>query len=291
MPELTQFTEVFTELPALTTALAAARKQGKRIGLVPTMGNLHAGHLTLVTAAREHCDYVIATLFVNPMQFGPTEDLAKYPRTFQADKAALQSAGCDALFAPDAALMYPQGPEVHTRISVPDVSTLHCGLTRPGHFDGVCTVVCKLFNMTAPDHAFFGLKDFQQFHILSRMVEDLRIPLQMHGLPTIREASGLALSSRNGYLDAAQRAQAPALYATLRHIAELITNGRHDYTTLEAEAAERLRAAGLRPDYVHICQRDSLLPATPGTRHLVILAAAYAGTTRLIDNVLVSTAP
>lgn len=287
MPELSHRTEAFTELSPLSAALAAARKQGKRIGLVPTMGKLHAGHLALVTEARKHCAYVIATLFVNPLQFGPTEDLAKYPRTLQADYAALQSVRCDALFAPDASVMYPGGLEGQTLVSVPGVASLHCGKTRPGHFDGVCTVVCKLFNMTQPDHAFFGLKDFQQFHILSRMVTDLHIPLQMHGLSTVREESGLALSSRNGYLNAAERAQAPTLYATLKDTANSLVSGARTYATLEATATAALTAAGLRPDYVHICARNTLLPAAPGDHALVILAAAWAGATRLIDNILV----
>ncbi len=285
MPELT----LFTDPAALGAAVAAARKQGKRIGLVPTMGNLHAGHLALVTAARKHCEYVIATIFVNPLQFGPTEDLAKYPRTFQADKDGLQGVGCDALFAPDAATMYPQGLEVHTKVSVPHVSTLHCGKSRPGHFDGVCTVVNKLFNMAAPDDAFFGLKDFQQFHILSRMVDDLRLPLRMHGLPTVREANGLALSSRNGYLNTTQRAQAPALYAMLKECARALEQGDRGYAALEAAAAATLTEAGLRPDYVHICSRATLLPPGPQERELVVLAAAWCGTTRLIDNIVATT--
>jgi pantoate--beta-alanine ligase len=284
MPELA----LFSDPDVLAAAVAAARKQGRRIGLVPTMGNLHAGHVSLVAAARRHCDYVIATIFVNPLQFGPTEDLAKYPRTFEADKQALQAAGCDALFAPDAQTMYPQGLAVHTKISVPHVSTLHCGATRPGHFDGVCTVVCKLFMMAQPDHAFFGLKDFQQFHILSRMVADLRIPVRLHGLPTVRESSGLALSSRNGYLSTDERARAIALYATLRDCARQIENGQHDYTALEIAAAAALGAAGLRTDYVHVCARATLLPAAVADRELVILAAAWCGTTRLIDNIQIT---
>jgi pantoate--beta-alanine ligase len=285
MPELA----VFTDPAAMAAAVAAARRQGKRIGLVPTMGNLHAGHFSLVTEARKHCDYVIATIFVNPLQFGPTEDLAKYPRTLQADKEGLLAAGCDALFNPDAQTMYPQGLEAHTKISVPHVCTLHCGKTRPGHFDGVCTVVCKLFMMTQPDHAFFGLKDFQQFHIISRMVADLRIPLQLHGLPTVREPSGLALSSRNGYLGAEERAHATSLYATLRDCAGKIAAGQRDYAALEQAAGAALVAAGLRTDYVHVCARATLLPASAHDRELVILAAAWAGTTRLIDNITVTT--
>lgn len=287
MPELA----LFTAPDALRTAVADARRQGKRIGLVPTMGNLHAGHLTLVTEARKYCDYVIATIFVNPLQFGPTEDLDKYPRTFEADRAGLQAAGCHALFMPGAATMYPHGLDVHTKISVPHVSTLHCGRTRPGHFDGVCTVVNKLFMMAQPDAAFFGLKDFQQFHIISRMVDDLCIPIRLHGIPTVREASGLAMSSRNGYLDAGERARASTLYAALRDCAERIERGSRDYAALESAAGAMLDAAGLRPDYVHICARATLLPAAPGDRELVILAAAWAGTTRLIDNIQIDAPP
>jgi pantoate--beta-alanine ligase len=286
MPELA----LFTTLDALRAAVAGARKSGKRIGLVPTMGNLHAGHLTLVSEARKHCDYVVATIFVNPLQFGPTEDLDKYPRTFEADCAGLQAAGCDALFMPNARAMYPQGLDVHTKVSVPHVSTLHCGKTRPGHFDGVCTVVNKLFMMALPDAAFFGLKDFQQFHIISRMVADLCMPIALHGVPTVREESGLALSSRNGYLDAAERERATSLYAALRNCAQRIESGSRDYAALESSAASELNDAGLRPDYVHICARDTLLPAAPADRELVILAAAYAGSTRLIDNILVTAA-
>lgn len=286
MPELA----LFTARADLCAAITDARRQGKRIGLVPTMGNLHAGHLTLVTEARKYCDYVIATIFVNPLQFGPAEDLDKYPRTFEADKAGLQSAGCDALFMPDAATMYPKGLGVHTKISVPHVSTLHCGKTRPGHFDGVCTIVNKLFMMAQPDAAFFGLKDFQQFHIISRMVEDLCIPIQLHGVPTVRDASGLAMSSRNGYLDAAERERATQLYATLRFCAQRIEGGERAYAALETAANAKLSDAGLKPDYVHICARDTLLPATSTDRELVILAAAWAGTTRLIDNILADAA-
>jgi len=282
--------QVFDSLLPLQAVLAAQRKSGRRIGLVPTMGNLHAGHLALVAEARMTCDFVVATLFVNPLQFGPQEDLSRYPRTFKADCTALQDAQCDALFAPAASEIYPDGIAAHTRITVPGVSALHCGASRPGHFDGVCTVVCKLLNMTQPDHAYFGLKDFQQFHIINCMVRDLHMPVQLHGLPTVREASGLALSSRNGYLSADERGQAPQLYATLQLLARQLSAGEQDFRRLEEQACAALRAAGLRPDYVHICARDTLLPATVADEDLVVLAAAYAGNTRLIDNILVRTA-
>ena len=286
MPEL----QVLDTPSALQTALACERSAGHSVGLVPTMGNLHAGHLALVAAARAQCDCVLATIFVNPLQFGANEDLGRYPRTFAADCAALAAAGCDAVFAPDAATMYPNGMDAHTRITIPGVSTLHCGQSRPGHFDGVCTVVCKLFNMTGAQHAFFGLKDYQQFHLISRMVADLQLPVTLHGVPTVREPSGLALSSRNGYLDDNQRQLASALYATLQHCSARIGAGMRHYDALQQQAQQRLEQAGLRPDYVHICQRDTLLPATATDNHLVILAAAFVGSTRLIDNLTVTAA-
>lgn len=284
---MTDSLRIFDALAPLQDFLRTARKDGLRIGLVPTMGNLHQGHLALVHEARRHCDYVLATIFVNPLQFGPNEDYARYPRSFDADVQALQSAGCNAVYVPDVAEMYPQGMDGHTLISVPRVSTLHCGASRPGHFDGVCTVVAKFFNMIQPQVAVFGLKDFQQFHIISRMVQDLHLPVQLVGVPIVREASGLALSSRNGYLDADQRQQATALYATLQRLSARLQQGSGDYRALEAEAAAELEQAGLRPDYVHICQRHNLEAATAPDRDLVVLAAAWAGNTRLIDNILV----
>jgi pantoate--beta-alanine ligase len=283
MPEF----RLYEELAALTAELDARRARGQVVGLVPTMGNLHAGHLALVADALRHCDFVLATIFINPLQFGPGEDLARYPRTFQADLAALEQAGCHAVFAPDAHTMYPDGMEPHTRITVPRVSALHCGQSRPGHFDGVCTVVCKLFNMTRPAQAFFGLKDYQQFHIIGRMVRDLHLPVTLHGLPTVRDSSGLALSSRNAYLSATEHRQAAALYATLQRTATAIKQGAADFRRLEAQAATELAQAGLLPDYVHICNSDTLEQASPGDWNLVILAAASAGSTRLIDNILV----
>ncbi len=276
-------------LPELRQLLAEQRHRRRTIGLVPTMGNLHAGHASLVSAAKSQCDYVVTSIFVNPLQFGPNEDFARYPRTLAADKAALAQAGCDAVFTPAVSALYPTGLEQQTRISVPYLSSLYCGKTRPGHFDGVCTIVCKLFNMSQPDVAYFGLKDFQQFFLISRMVADLQLPLRLAGLPTVREASGLALSSRNGYLNAEQRAQAAAIYATLQQVAQHIQAGERDFLQLERLALARLEAAGLRPDYFQVVDRHSLLPAQAHSHQLVLLAAAYAGTTRLIDNVTVET--
>lgn len=277
-------------LSPLREQLAEQRRNGRTIALVPTMGNLHQGHLTLINAARAEYDVVVATIFVNPLQFGPNEDLARYPRTFAADAAALQDNGCHYLYAPASAEIYPEGPAAHTRVSVPVLSTLHCGHSRPGHFDGVCTVVCKLFNMIQPDAAFFGLKDYQQFQLISIMVRDLFLPVRLYGMPTVREASGLALSSRNGYLSAEQCAEAAALYATLVRISQRIKSGEVHYRELEQEASAALAAAGLRPDYFHICDRATLQLATQDDSDLVILAAVYAGTTRLIDNIFVQAA-
>ena len=274
-------------LPALKQVLAEQRLHGRTIGLVPTMGNLHAGHISLVNSAKAQCDFVIATIFVNPMQFGPNEDFARYPRTLEADKSALHEAGCHALFTPAASDIYPAGLEQQTRVSVPVLSTLYCGKSRPGHFDGVCTIVCKLFNMTQPDVAFFGLKDFQQFFIIGRMVADLQLPLRLVGMPTVRESSGLAMSSRNGFLTSEQRAQAAGIHATLQAAAQQLLAGSRDFAGVERAACAQLESAGLRPDYFHVADRRTLLAPNDQTRQFVLLTAAYAGSTRLIDNVTV----
>lgn len=283
-------TQQIDTLAALRQLLAEQRRQRRTIGLVPTMGNLHQGHMSLIAAAKAQCDFVLSTIFVNPLQFGPNEDFARYPRTLEADKAALANAGCDAVFTPAASEVYPVGLDQQTRISVPVLSALYCGKSRPGHFDGVCTIVCKLFNMVQPDVAFFGLKDFQQFFIISRMVADLQLPLKLVGLPTVRETSGLAMSSRNGFLTAGQRQQAAAIYATLQQTARRLDTGERDFPQLEQVARDQLESAGLRPDYFHVVDRASLLPATLETRQFVVLTAAYAGSTRLIDNITVDAA-
>lgn len=284
---MTESLRVFETLQPLRQRLRAARAAGQRIALVPTMGNLHEGHLALVREARNHCDYVLASIFVNPLQFGPSEDYSRYPRTFDADLTALQTSSCDAVFVPDVGEMYPDGMAGHTQVSVPRLSTLHCGASRPGHFDGVCTVVAKLLNMVQPHAAIFGLKDYQQFRIISRMVQDLQMPIRLVGVPTVRDSTGLALSSRNGYLDAGQRQQASQLYATLLLLATRLRQGEQDLRRLEGDACQLLQDAGLRPDYVHICERHTLEAATSQAGGLVILAAAWAGSTRLIDNIQV----
>ena len=268
----------------LRAAVARARGEGKRIAFVPTMGNLHSGHAALVTKAAQRADFVVASIFVNPLQFGPNEDLDKYPRTLVADQEKLLQAGCHLLFAPTADEMYPDGMGVQTRVSVPHLSEGLCGASRPGHFEGVATVVSKLFNMVQPDLAVFGQKDFQQLAVIRALVRDLNMPIQIIGEPTVRADDGLALSSRNGYLSPEQRAAAPAVYRTLNKLAEAIRQGRHDYPALIAEGQQALIAAGFKPDYLEVRQALNLRPATAEDRDLVILVAAVLGSTRLIDN-------
>jgi len=268
----------------LRAAVARARGEGKRIAFVPTMGNLHSGHAALVTKAAQRADFVVASIFVNPLQFGPSEDLDKYPRTLAADQEKLLEAGCNLLFAPTVEEMYPDGMGVQTRVSVPQLSEGLCGASRPGHFEGVATVVSKLFNMVQPDLAVFGQKDFQQLAVIRAMVRDLNMPIQIIGEPTVRAEDGLALSSRNGYLSAEQRATAPVVYRTLGQLAAGIRQGRRDFPALIAEGQETLIAAGLKPDYLEVRHALSLRPAIDTDRDLVILVAAYLGPTRLIDN-------
>jgi pantoate--beta-alanine ligase len=268
----------------LRAAVARARSEGKRIGFVPTMGNLHSGHAALVTKAAQRVDYVVASIFVNPLQFGPAEDLDKYPRTLAADQEKLLQAGCHLLFAPGVAEMYPDGMAVQTRVSVPQLSEGLCGASRPGHFEGVATVVSKLFNMVQPDLAIFGQKDYQQLAVIRAMVRDLNMPIQILGEPTVRAEDGLALSSRNGYLSEAQRAVAPALYRALQQIAGAVRQGRRDYPAMLAEASQSIADAGFKPDYLEVRDALNLRPVGDEDRNLVILVAAYLGNTRLIDN-------
>lgn len=268
----------------LRAAVARARGEGKRIAFVPTMGNLHEGHVALVEKAGQRADFVVASIFVNPLQFGPNEDLAKYPRTLVADQEKLVAAGCQLLFHPDVEEMYPHGQEGQTRVSVPGVSKGLCGGSRPGHFEGVATVVTKLFNMVQPDLAVFGEKDFQQLAVIRTLVRDLNMPIQIIGEPTVRAEDGLALSSRNGYLSAEQRAAAPALYRTLQQLASAIRDDNRDFAQLIEAGQASLVSAGFRPDYLEIREASSLRPAEANDTQLVILGAAFMGTTRLIDN-------
>lgn len=273
---------------SLREQVAQARHAGQRIALVPTMGNLHAGHVSLIQQARQSADFVVASIFVNPLQFGANEDLDSYPRTLSADQEKLADAGCNLLFAPGVAEMYPNGMDGQTRVLVPGVSEGLCGESRPGHFEGVATVVCKLFNMVQPDLAVFGEKDFQQLAVIRTMVRDLNLPIEIQGAPIVRAEDGLALSSRNGYLTAEQRAAAPALYRSLQQLATRLRAGETDHGTLIAEAINAQQAAGFRPDYLEIREAHSLHPATATDRNLVVLAAAHLGSTRLIDNLSVT---
>jgi len=271
----------------LRAAVARARGEGKRIAFVPTMGNLHEGHVALVEKAGQRADFVVASIFVNPLQFGPNEDLAKYPRTLVADQDKLVAAGCHLLFHPDVEEMYPHGQDGQTRVSVPGVSAGLCGASRPGHFEGVATVVTKLFNMVQPDLAVFGEKDYQQLAVIRTLARDLNMPVQIIGEPTVRADDGLALSSRNGYLSAEQRAAAPALQRTLQQLAKALRNGSRDFAQLQKQGRDTLDDAGLRPDYLEIREAISLRPAIAEDRQLVILGAAYLGSTRLIDNLVI----
>jgi pantoate--beta-alanine ligase len=268
----------------LRAAVAQARAEGKQIAFVPTMGNLHAGHGALVEKAAQRADFVVASIFVNPLQFGPSEDLDKYPRTLVADQEKLVEAGCHLLFTPDVEEMYPHGMEGQTRVSVPGVSEGLYGASRPGHFEGVATVVSKLFNMVQPDLAIFGQKDFQQLAVIRTLVRDLNMPIQIIGEPTVRAEDGLALSSRNGYLNAEQREAAPVLYRSLQDMATAIRAGERNYSKLVATVQQQHDAAGFRPDYLEVRESNNLRPATADDQQLVILVAAYIGNTRLIDN-------
>ncbi len=272
----------------LRQQVAQWRQQGERIALVPTMGNLHAGHLALVEQARQLAPKVIASLFVNPTQFGPHEDFSAYPRTLAADQAKLATAGCDLLFAPSLTSVYPQGAEHTTRVEVPGLSDILCGACRPGHFAGVAQVVCKLFNMVQPDIAVFGEKDRQQLLVIQRMVADLNMPITVVGSPTVREADGLAMSSRNAYLDTEQRRLAPQLYHTLCTVKAKLISGEPDYPAMEHTAVQQLAAMGFRPDYVRIVRAQDYADPTPSDTALVIVAAAWLGRARLIDNIAIT---
>jgi pantoate--beta-alanine ligase len=274
----------------LRAAIAGARSKGKRIAFVPTMGNLHNGHVALVEKAGQRADFVVTSIFVNPLQFGPTEDLAKYPRSLAADQEKLIEAGCHLLFTPEVEEIYPDGMQGQTLISVPGVSEGLCGASRPGHFDGVATVVCKLFNMVQPDLAIFGEKDFQQLAVIRKLVRDLNMSIQIMGEPIVRADDGLALSSRNNYLTDNQRAAAPALYACLNDMANAIRNGERDFAKLTNKGKTVLRKAGFRPDYLEICEATSLHNASADNQNLIILAAAFLGKTRLIDNLALNLA-
>jgi pantoate--beta-alanine ligase len=272
-----------TTITGLRGALRAARKTGKSVAFVPTMGNLHDGHITLIKAAKRRADVVVASIFVNPTQFGVNEDFDSYPRTLAADSALLANADCDLLFAPDAREMYPDGRSQFTTVSVSGITNVLCGASRPGHFTGVATVVSKLFNIVQPDMALFGEKDYQQLAVIRCMARELCFPVDIIGVPTVRADDGLALSSRNGFLSPAERQQAPLLYQTLSSLRSAIESGQRDFAQLTQAASSHLAKCGFAPDYLDI-RRQDLAEASADDRALVILAAARLGSTRLIDN-------
>ncbi|RZU47057.1 pantothenate synthetase [Fluviicoccus keumensis] len=271
-------------IQGLREQLRQARRDGKTIGFVPTMGNLHAGHISLVERAKVQCDIVVASIFVNPTQFGANEDFGTYPRTLEADSQLLSAAQCDFLFAPAASEMYANDLNQSTIVHVAELGKELCGAHRPGHFDGVSSVVSKLFNIVQPDTAFFGEKDFQQLAIIRRMTHELNFPITIVGVPTARAEDGLALSSRNGYLSDSERKQAPMLYRMLCQLRDAISYGQRDYAMLTDAACLHLQKSGFEPDYVSVRRASDLLPATAEDTALVILVAARLGKTRLIDN-------
>ncbi|WP_329740702.1 pantoate--beta-alanine ligase [Dyella sp. A6] len=274
------------DVPALRAAIRGWHAQGQTVGLVPTMGNLHAGHFSLIKLARTRADRVVASVFVNPTQFGPSEDFERYPRTLGQDQAGLAEQGCDLLFAPEVATMYPYGAQHSVSLHVPQITDTLEGAHRPGHFDGVATVVCKLFNLVQPDLAVFGQKDFQQLKVIERMVRDLSLPVKVMAAPTQRAEDGLALSSRNQYLSDEERALAPQIHAVLAQMRELIGKG-HAWRVVEQAALSKLERAGFEPDYAAIRRAADLSEPAEGERDgLVGLIAARLGKTRLIDNLL-----
>jgi pantoate--beta-alanine ligase len=277
--------DTVTTIAAVRERVHAWRRNGERVAFVPTMGNLHAGHVSLIDAARHHGDRFVASIFVNPMQFGANDDFAHYPRTPREDERMLAAAGCDLMFMPDVAEIYPHGAERATRVEVPGLSRILCGEFRAGHFEGVATVVTKLFHIVEPQVAVFGEKDFQQLTIIRRMVADLCMPVEIIGAPTVRDSDGLAMSSRNQYLTEAERALAPQIYATLQAAAARVRGGDADFASIERSGFQALQSAGFRPDYFSLRQAADLSAASVDAHQLVVLTAARLGKARLIDNV------
>ncbi len=278
--------QLINTIVGLRNAVKKWRMDGKRIAFVPTMGNLHAGHMRLVEEAKLSADRVVVSIFVNPTQFGVGEDFEAYPRTEVEDKQKLYAAGVDLLFLPSVSEMYDGGAT--TVVSVKNLSTLHCGASRPGHFDGVATVVCKLFNVVQPSVAFFGQKDFQQLVIIRTMVKDLNIPVEIRSTATVRESSGLAMSSRNNYLNPEQFQVAAKLYQALCAARDEILWGEKGYPIIENEAVACLQDVGFEPEYFNVCRASDLQEADREDVDLVVLAAAKLGRTRLIDNIYFS---
>ncbi|HEX3838697.1 MAG TPA: pantoate--beta-alanine ligase [Steroidobacteraceae bacterium] len=279
--------ETVTTIAAVRARVRGWRAQGRRIAFVPTMGNLHAGHMSLIEAARAHGERFVASIFVNPMQFGPNEDYAHYPRTPHEDEAMLAAAGCDLMFMPDVGEIYPNGPDNAVRVEVPVLSYILDGEFRPGHFQGVATIVTKLLNIVEPDAAIFGEKDFQQLTVIRRMVADLCMPTSIIGAATVRERDGLAMSSRNQYLTATERTVAPIIHQRLQLARTRLLAGAAD-RDVETEALAALSGAGLRPDYFVVRDATDLQPARLDSHERVVLVAARLGKARLIDNLRVT---
>ncbi|MCP3700642.1 MAG: pantoate--beta-alanine ligase [Aliivibrio sp.] len=282
--------DIFSEILPLRQQVKAWKREGKRIAFVPTMGNLHEGHLTLIRTAREHADVVVASIFVNPMQFNNADDLTNYPRTMDEDVEKLTSEKVDLVFTPTPEIMYPEELDKQTTVDVPVISTILEGASRPGHFRGVSTVVNKLFNIVQPDVACFGEKDFQQLALIRQMVIDMALDIEIVGVPTVREADSLAMSSRNNLLTLNERQRAPVLARTMRWISSQMRGGRTDYDSLIEDASDQLRAADLQPDEIFIRDARTLQEPTEETTQAVILMAAFLGQVRLIDNLVVELA-
>jgi pantoate--beta-alanine ligase len=280
--------DTVTTIAAVRERVRGWQREGLKVAFVPTMGNLHAGHVSLIEAARRHGERFIASIFVNPMQFGPNEDFAHYPRTPRDDERMLAEAGCSLMFMPEVGEIYPHGAERATRVEVPGLSRILCGEFRPGHFEGVSSVVAKLFHIVEPDVAVFGAKDFQQLTVIRRMVDDLCMPVQIVAAPTVRDADGLAMSSRNQYLTPSERALAPQIFATLQAAAHRLRAGDAEFASIERAGFVALESAGLRPEYFAVRQASDLSSPAPDARELVVLAAVRLSKARLIDNVQVT---
>ncbi|EHC4340537.1 pantoate--beta-alanine ligase [Escherichia coli] len=281
---------IIETLPLLRQQIRRLRMEGKRVALVPTMGNLHDGHMKLVDEAKARADVVVVSIFVNPMQFDRPEDLARYPRTLQEDCEKLNKRKVDLVFAPSVKEIYPNGTETHTYVNVPGLSTMLEGASRPGHFRGVSTIVSKLFNLVQPDIACFGEKDFQQLALIRKMVADMGFDIEIVGVPIMRAKDGLALSSRNGYLTAEQRKIAPGLYKVLSSIADKLQAGERDLDEIITIAGQELNEKGFRADDIQIRDADTLLEVSETSKRAVILVAAWLGDARLIDNKMVELA-
>lgn len=280
--------QVFHTVNGLREILRKHRNSGQKIGFVPTMGNLHDGHLALIKQAKQTNDIVVCSIFVNALQFGLNEDWDKYPRTYDSDCEKLDQEGCDYLFYPEDGEMYPNGLDTQSRVICPTMTDVLCGASRPGHFEGVTTVVSKLFNIVQPDEAIFGIKDYQQLAVIKRMTEDLCLPVKIISAPIHREADGLAMSSRNSYINEDERPKVKVLKQALELIAEQIKAGNLEFTQLEMEAKKRIESEGFKADYVTISNSKTLEPAAVDDREITILGAMYTDSARLIDNISIN---